>query len=77
MYSTNGSYPLNVLLERKYQFEDWEKEQFIEELHTNLPMIKSAENIITNEGNKERVVAYLFPIAPNNPTPYGTVMFFY
>ncbi|MEK4297804.1 AraC family transcriptional regulator [Oceanobacillus sp. FSL W8-0428] len=76
LYSTNGSYPLNVLLERKYQFEDWEKEQFIEELHTNLPMIKSAENIITNEGNKERVVAYLFPIAPNNPTPYGTVMFF-
>jgi YesN/AraC family two-component response regulator len=76
LYSTNGSYPLDLLLDKKYRFKDWEKKQFTEDLHTKLPLIKPANDVVTKDGNQERMISYLFPITPNNPAPYGTVMFF-
>lgn len=76
LYSTGGSYSIDTLLKRKYQFDSWGIENIAQDLHTKLPLIKPTENVIVNNNNEERMIAYLFPIAPNNPNPYGTVMYF-
>ncbi|MBM7599998.1 YesN/AraC family two-component response regulator [Virgibacillus halotolerans] len=76
LYSSSGSYSIDALLQKKYRFNNWEKEQIERDLHSKLPLVKPAENVIVNNNNDKRVIAYLFPIAPNNPSPYGTVMYF-
>ncbi|MGM7723569.1 helix-turn-helix domain-containing protein [Metabacillus sp. Hm71] len=79
IYSTSGSYTIDALMQKKYRFGEWEKEELIRDLHTKMPFIKPVNNVvIKNEINDkhENMIAYLFPIAPNNPNPYGTVMYF-
>ncbi|WP_172840476.1 helix-turn-helix domain-containing protein [Virgibacillus phasianinus] len=76
VYSTKGSYSINALLHQKYQFEQWDKEELMSDLHTTTPLIKPTDNVIVNNDKKKRMIAYLFPITPSSPYPYGTVMYF-
>lgn len=79
IYSTSGSYSIDALMQKKYRFGEWKKEDLIHDLHTEIPFIKAVNNVVINNGNNEKsenMIAYLFPIAPNNPNPYGTVMYF-
>ncbi len=79
LYSTNGSYSIDALMKNKYQFGEWNKEDFVNDLHTEIPFIKQVNNVVIKNDNfevYENMIAYLFPIAPNNPMPYGTVMYF-
>jgi AraC-like DNA-binding protein len=79
IYSTSGSYTIEALMQKKYRFDEWEKEDLVSDLHTKKPFIKPVNNVvIKNDFNDkhENMIAYLFPIAPNNPHPYGTVMYF-
>lgn len=76
IYSTGGSYSIDAMLEKKYSFQDWDKETLLRDLHTKLPFIKPVDNMVINNEERGNMVAYLFPIAPNNPNPFGTVMFF-
>ncbi|WP_338788015.1 AraC family transcriptional regulator [Metabacillus sp. FJAT-53654] len=79
IYSTSGSFTIDALMQKKYRFGEWGKEDLISDLHTKLPFIKTVNNVVVkNDYNDkhENMIAYLFPIAPNNPQPYGTVMYF-
>lgn len=75
LYSTSGSYSIDALLQKKYRFDGWEKEDFVEDLHMTIPSIRFANNVIADNSSQGRMIAYLFPIAPNNPAPFGTVMY--
>lgn len=76
IYSTSGSYSINAFLQNKYQFDQWDKKELIQDLHTKEPFIRPTENIVVNNDQHKKIIAYLFPIAPNSPAPYGTVMYF-
>ncbi|MFJ7977286.1 helix-turn-helix domain-containing protein [Peribacillus sp. NPDC096379] len=76
LYSTSGSYSIDTLFKKKYRFDRWKKEDFIRDLHTTIPFIRPIDNVIVNNSDHDRMIAYLFPIAPSNPSPYGTVMYF-
>ncbi|GGJ51978.1 helix-turn-helix domain-containing protein [Virgibacillus salexigens] len=75
IYSTSGSYSFDALLNNKYHFNKWEKKDFMKDLHTPLPFIKPIKHVVINDDEHKNMIAYLFPIAPGNPSPYGTVMY--
>ncbi|PAV31220.1 hypothetical protein CIL05_00755 [Virgibacillus profundi] len=76
IYSTNGSYSIDALLQNKYSFNDWDKQTLLRDLHTKTPFIKPIENVVINNEHHVNMIAYLFPVAPGSPNPYGTVMYF-
>ncbi|WP_257348921.1 helix-turn-helix domain-containing protein [Pseudalkalibacillus decolorationis] len=76
IYSSSGSYSLDTLTKKVYDFEFWEKENLINDLHTEKPIIRPVENVTVNNVEKNRVIAFLYPIAPNSSNTYGTVMYF-
>jgi len=71
LYSSSGLYSIDVFL-RQYQFENWTKKKVMEDLGTITPKVFRAEM----KGEKENMVVFLNPIGPNNPYPFGTVIYF-
>ncbi|MBR7795776.1 helix-turn-helix domain-containing protein [Agaribacter marinus] len=76
IYSTHGSYSIDALLNNKYRFNEWKKQDLLNDLHSTIPFIKPIDHVVINEDEHENMIAYLFPISPGNPSPYGTVMYF-
>lgn len=76
IYSSNGLSSLDTLTQKMYQFKKWEKEDLVSDLYTTKAMIKPAGDVTLNKSVHDRIIAFLYPIAPNNPQPYGTVMYF-
>ncbi len=79
IYSTSGSYTIDALMQKKYRFGEWKKEDLISDLYTKTPFIKPVKNVVIKNENNDKyknMIAYLFPISPNNLNPYGTVMYF-
>ena len=76
IYSTDGSYSIDALLQNKYSFNEWNKEVLLYDLHTKTPLVKPVENVVINGEDHVNLIAYLFPVAPASPNPYGTVMYF-
>lgn len=76
IYSSSGTYSLDTLTKQMYQFDRWKKKNLINDLHTEKPIIRPAENVTVNKNGKKRMMTYLYPIAPNSTSPYGTVMYF-
>lgn len=68
LYSTNGSYSINALIQNSDQIKQLGKENLLNDLQTDLPLIRAVDG-----GN---LILYLIPIAPNSEKPHGTVMFF-
>lgn len=76
IYSSSGTYSLDTITKQMYQFDRWKKKNLINDLHTEKPIIRPAENVTVNKNGKKRMMTYLYPIAPNSTSPYGTVMYF-
>src|SRR5699024_9794156 len=76
IYSANGLYSLGTVTDNMYTFNDSEKDEFINILHTPCPVIKPAASVTVSNSTKKRILAYLYPISPNSQNPHGTVMYF-
>ncbi|MBD1383080.1 helix-turn-helix domain-containing protein [Metabacillus arenae] len=76
IYSTNGSYSIDALMERKYRFGEWKKEDLISDLHEKIPFIKPVNQVVIDNEKYKNMIAYFFPIAPSSHNPYGTVLYF-
>ncbi|HLR75487.1 MAG TPA: hypothetical protein VK077_09450, partial [Virgibacillus sp.] len=76
IYSTKGSYALDTLTSTMYQFKKWDEDGLRDDLYTQNPFIKPAEDVKINNNVQQRMIAYLYPIAPKTQDPYGTVMYF-
>ncbi|MCL6459967.1 MAG: helix-turn-helix domain-containing protein, partial [Gorillibacterium sp.] len=58
-----------------YQFENWKREDLIRDLNESKQTImRPAENVIVHS-RKEPMLALLVPIRPNDPYPYGTLVY--
>ncbi|MBO0991533.1 helix-turn-helix domain-containing protein [Bacillus sp. SD088] len=76
IYSSNGLYSFTTLTQRIYQFDTWEKDSMVQQLHSAQPLILPVGDVTLKNGVRDRMIAFIFPIAPNNPNPYGSVMYF-
>ncbi|MCJ7840605.1 helix-turn-helix domain-containing protein [Lederbergia sp. NSJ-179] len=75
IYSSNGLYSFTTLTQKIYQFDKWEKESMVNQLHSTQPLILPVGDVTLKSGVRDRMIAFIFPIAPNNPNPYGSVMY--
>ncbi|WP_185971043.1 helix-turn-helix domain-containing protein [Alkalicoccobacillus porphyridii] len=76
LYSTNGSYSIDALVQNSYQIERLGKENLLNDLSTKIPLLRAVDDVVINEETHENLVVYFAPIAPNSEKPHGTVMFF-
>lgn len=76
IYSTNGSHSIDTFFGKRYLFNNWDQENIVEDLHTKRPIIRPSEQVTINDEIEGRIIAYLFPIGPNDPSPYGSIGFF-
>lgn len=75
IYSSDGSSSLTTLTTQIYRFEDGER--FIDEINRlNVPTIEPVKAYDINRYTDASIISYRFPILPNNPLPYGSVLFF-
>ncbi|UQZ33567.1 AraC family transcriptional regulator [Paenibacillus sp. PK3_47] len=75
IYSYRGLTDLNVTFNTLYQFEDWKPENIRQTLNeTTQPVMRPAENVTVNS-RKESMLVMLVPVKPNDPFPYGTVVY--
>ncbi|MRN54344.1 helix-turn-helix domain-containing protein [Paenibacillus sp. LC-T2] len=75
IYSYRGLTNLNVVFDTLYQFEHWKREDLIRALNeTKQPLMRPAENV-TVYSRKDSMLTLLVPIKPNDPFPYGTVVY--
>jgi two-component system response regulator YesN len=76
IYSSSGSFSMNLLTGQMYRFEAWDAKQLASDLNTvSQPTIRPAETVRLSNGGAQRLLTYLYPIKPGNPFHYGTVMF--
>lgn len=75
IYSYRGLADLNVAFNTLYQFEHWSPENIRQALNeTRQPLMRPAENVTVNS-RKESMLVMLVPVKPNDPFPYGTVVY--
>ncbi|NUU79215.1 helix-turn-helix domain-containing protein [Paenibacillus xylanilyticus] len=75
IYSYRGSADLHVTFDTLYQFERWTPEELRRDLNeTRQPMVRPAENVTVNS-RVEPMLVMLVPVKPNDPYPYGTVIY--
>lgn len=76
IFSSNGTYSLNTLTQKRHFFADWKKEDLTRDLYTTKPVIKPAGSVTVDNDSQTRLLAILYPIKPNSFNPYGMVMYF-
>ncbi|ASA24207.1 helix-turn-helix domain-containing protein [Paenibacillus donghaensis] len=75
IYSYRGLADLSVTFDTLYQFEHWSPEELLQDLNeTKQPMMRPAENVTVNS-RRDPMLVLLVPIKPNDPFPYGTVVY--
>lgn len=75
IYSYRGLADLHVTFDTLYQFERWTSEELRRDLNeTRQPLVRPAENVTVNS-RMEPMLAMLVPVKPNDPFPYGTVVY--
>ncbi|MFS0868691.1 helix-turn-helix domain-containing protein [Paenibacillus xylanilyticus] len=75
IYSYRGSADLHVTFDTLYQFERWTPEELQRDLNeTRQPLVRPAENVTVNS-RVEPMLVMLVPVKPNDPYPYGTVVY--
>ncbi|MBW4083720.1 helix-turn-helix domain-containing protein [Paenibacillus sp. S150] len=75
IYSYRGLADLHVTFSSLYQFEHWTFEELRLDLNeTRQPLVRPAEQVTVNS-RKEPMLVMLVPVKPNDPFPYGTVVY--
>ncbi|WJM06202.1 helix-turn-helix domain-containing protein [Paenibacillus sp. PK1-4R] len=75
IYSYRGLANLDVTFDSLYQFEHWNPEELRRDLNeTRQPLVRPAENVKVNS-RVESMLVMLVPVKPNDPFPYGTVVY--
>ncbi|WP_405104443.1 helix-turn-helix domain-containing protein [Paenibacillus sp. FSL K6-1217] len=75
IYSYRGLADLHVTFDTLYQFGRWTPEELRRDLNeTRQPLVRPAENVTVNS-RVEPMLAMLVPVKPNDPFPYGTVVY--
>lgn len=75
IYSYRGLANLDVTFDSLYQFEHWNPEELRRDLNeTRQPLVRAAENVKVNS-RVEPMLVMLVPVKPNDPFPYGTVVY--
>ncbi|WP_339255999.1 helix-turn-helix domain-containing protein [Paenibacillus sp. FSL R5-0713] len=75
IYSHRGLANLDVTFASLYQFEHWNLQELRQELNeTRQPLVRPAENVKVNS-RMEPMLVMLVPVKPNDPFPYGTVVY--
>jgi len=75
IYSSRGLTNVDVLFSQTYQFNNTSKEDLLHDLNeAKGPIMRPAEQVNVNY-RKESMLTLLVPIMPNDPFPYGTVVY--
>ncbi|WP_342570475.1 helix-turn-helix domain-containing protein [Paenibacillus sp. FSL R5-0749] len=75
IYSHRGLANLDVTFASLYQFEHWNLQELRQDLNeTRQPLVRPAENVKVNS-RMEPMLVMLVPVKPNDPFPYGTVVY--
>lgn len=75
IYSHRGLADLHVTFDTLYQFERWTPAELRQDLNeTRQPLVRPAENVTINS-RTDPMLVMLVPIKPNDPYPYGTVVY--
>ncbi|MFX3650480.1 MAG: helix-turn-helix domain-containing protein [Paenibacillus sp.] len=75
IYSSRGLANLDVTFNSFYQFEHWNPEELRRDLNeTRQPLVRAVENVKVNS-RVEPMLVMLVPVKPNDPYPYGTVVY--
>jgi two-component system response regulator YesN len=75
IYSPVSSYTPDRLMHDKYNYKDWNVDDFKKTINTSAsPIIRSAEEVKENRSN-EKFITFIVPIPVYEPSPYGTVIF--
>ncbi|WP_019421965.1 helix-turn-helix domain-containing protein [Paenibacillus sp. OSY-SE] len=76
IYSSRGLMSIDTLIDHSYSFMNWDKETFVKDLNAvNLPTLRPSDSVTVNRNAKNRMLAYLVPIPPNQTYSHGTVMY--
>lgn len=75
VYSYRGLMNLDVAFGSTYQFSQASRQELAREMNTAIqPIMRPAEQVTIN-ARQESMLTLLVPIKPNNPFPYGTVVY--
>ncbi|NIK66898.1 helix-turn-helix domain-containing protein [Paenibacillus sp. BK720] len=75
IYSSEGMNHFDVFTSNLL-FQNWDKDAVYQDLNNvKFPTMRPADIASNSSGRKQSMLAYLIPIKPNNPNPYGTVMY--
>ncbi|WP_211746642.1 AraC family transcriptional regulator [Paenibacillus sp. Marseille-Q4541] len=75
IYSADGTSSLNVFTDQ-FAFRNWNPDQLIDDMNNvTFPTIRPADMVTLNTTRQQSLLSYMVPITPNNPHPYGTVLF--
>ncbi|CAI6079610.1 helix-turn-helix domain-containing protein [Cohnella sp. JJ-181] len=75
VYSYRGLMNLGVAFGSTYQFSEASRQELLREMNTAIqPVMRPAEQVTIN-ARQETMLTLLVPIKPNNPYPYGTVVY--
>jgi two-component system response regulator YesN len=75
IYSSQGMSSLAVFT-GKYSFHNWTQEELIRDLNSVIIPTMRPADLVNSKSLQQSTLAYLVPIKPNSPSPYGTVMYF-
>ncbi|MGN8646040.1 helix-turn-helix domain-containing protein [Gracilibacillus sp. HCP3S3_G5_1] len=73
IYSSEGSYTVPALI-RKYQFYNWDNNNLLNSLETNIP-INTVVDQLSNHDRNNHYITYFFPLTLGNNNSYGSVVF--
>ena len=75
LYSSLGLTDLDIVFGRIFRFEKWQLPDVARALNdTKLTTVRPAELVSVNS-RRESLLSMLIPIKPNDPYPYGTVLY--
>ncbi|GLX67066.1 helix-turn-helix domain-containing protein [Paenibacillus glycanilyticus] len=75
IYSSEGMNHFDVFTDNLL-FQNWDKNAVFKDLNdVKFPTMRPADIASNSKGRQQSMLAYLIPIKPNNPNPYGTVMY--
>ncbi|MCY9515283.1 helix-turn-helix domain-containing protein [Paenibacillus apiarius] len=78
IYSSRGLMSIDTLVDHSFPFMNWNKETFVKDLNSvHIPTLRPSDSVaVNNQYGKDRLLAYLVPIPPNQTYSHGTVLYF-
>lgn len=76
LYGAGGTYRTDGFFEDIYRFRDWDRDRWLEALHTvNAPVLRPMDTVYMNNRDEGKLSVFLYPIPDRAENPYGVVMF--